>query len=394
METKVILIEKGKEALAKGDLAAAEKFFREALAKYPDSIDASLWLSRLLASTGHLAQAESLADQVLKTQSSHATALMVKGICRMKANDLEHALAFLEKAVEFEPDLALAHLNLAFAYRLSGKMDRAEASLKTLIRLDPKDPDAHYLFANTLLQQEKLEEASAKLEELLALHPAFTAAYLDLGLILCRSERSDLAEKLYRIALQRVSDPLAIRRRLILLYTLQERIEEARDERVVVASQTQDVNEWMQVGNLSVLAKDLPRAQDAFQKAVQLAPENWEPHCNLGDIYNAAGLTEEAGKEYGLALVYNRDRFEPHNAKGLWLLQQNRLPESAEQLRKANKISGGLPITAYNLSLALIQMKKKNEVKKLLKGIKLNPNAGHLAVEAARLLKALNSVSA
>jgi len=63
---------------------------------------------------------------------------------RQLANDrLERAIALYERAVDADPDLALAWNGLSVAWRHRGDLDRAIAAARRLAELEPDDPLSH-----------------------------------------------------------------------------------------------------------------------------------------------------------------------------------------------------------------------------------------------------------
>ena len=86
-------------------------------------------------------------QQVEKTSTQKKVSLeeaasfnMTLGAQYLKQNNIEQAIAKLEKAVEQQPTLGLAHTYLAFAYERYGETDKAAAHYSKAVKLDPNDP--------------------------------------------------------------------------------------------------------------------------------------------------------------------------------------------------------------------------------------------------------------
>lgn len=101
------LILRGQRALEGGDLATAESFLREAVARDPDSAEAYFYLG-----------------VVLSTQ-----------------DQMTEAARAYEDALRLEYDLAEAHWNLALAYAALGRSTDAIAEFEAFIALRPDSPD-------------------------------------------------------------------------------------------------------------------------------------------------------------------------------------------------------------------------------------------------------------
>ncbi len=94
---------------------------------------------------------------------SDLTALAVfqsnRGTELLAAGRLPEAVARLELAVELDPKLAAAWVNLGVAKRRSGDLARAEEAYRQALELDPRHPGARDNLVNLLHRHGRLEEA-------------------------------------------------------------------------------------------------------------------------------------------------------------------------------------------------------------------------------------------
>ena len=96
----------------------------------------------------------------------------------LQKNDLPKALSFLQKAVQANPDLRFAYLDLGAALTQQEQYKDALAPLQKAVELDPSQPDAHYrlgrvyqAMGNTSAAQQefkKVQDLHRKAEEDLA----------------------------------------------------------------------------------------------------------------------------------------------------------------------------------------------------------------------------------
>jgi serine/threonine protein kinase/Tfp pilus assembly protein PilF len=77
-----------------------------------------------------------------------------------RASNLNQADAASKKAVELDPQLPEAHVARGFAVSLRKEFDEAERELEHAIQLDPKSYDAAYFYGRALLSQGKWERAA------------------------------------------------------------------------------------------------------------------------------------------------------------------------------------------------------------------------------------------
>jgi TolB-like protein/Tfp pilus assembly protein PilF len=116
------------------------------------------------------------------------------------------------KALELGPDLAEAHLARAFALRTAKKLVEAEKEFEAAIRLDPKLFDAYYFYGRALMYQGRHSEAVKMLERAALLEPdnfeapAFLGgAYAGMGM---RAEANAARRRAVRLIEQRLDiDP-------------------------------------------------------------------------------------------------------------------------------------------------------------------------------------------
>jgi tetratricopeptide (TPR) repeat protein len=90
--------------------------------------------------SGRIADAERVCNWILKTGADYAPAYNTLGLASIQKRDLTHARIYLEKAVQLDPNLADAHLNLGRIYTFLGANARARASFEAfLAKATPKE---------------------------------------------------------------------------------------------------------------------------------------------------------------------------------------------------------------------------------------------------------------
>jgi TolB-like protein/Flp pilus assembly protein TadD len=87
------------------------------------------------------------------------------------AENLAQADTASHKALELDPELAEAHTSRGLALTFAKRYPEAETEFETAIRLNAKSFDAHYLYARARFQQGKLALASQSFEEATRLRP-------------------------------------------------------------------------------------------------------------------------------------------------------------------------------------------------------------------------------
>lgn len=108
---------------------------------------------------------------------------------------------------------------------------------------------------------------------------------------------------------------------------------------------------------LASLAKDRQKAFVAFQKSVQLNPNNKESRYALGHVYAEQGKWSKAEEEFRTAVNIDEDYSEAHTYLGRILAQQNRWDEAIKSYRQAltNPLYSTPDLARYHLGRALAQ---------------------------------------
>ncbi len=88
-----------------------------------------------------------------------------------RESNLRQADLASKRALELEPDLAEAHLARGIAVSLSKRFDEAELEFETAMRLDPKLYEAPYFFARARKSQGRFAEAAKLFERAMAVRP-------------------------------------------------------------------------------------------------------------------------------------------------------------------------------------------------------------------------------
>jgi len=107
-----------------------------------------------------------------------------RGVQLEQVGRVEDAIAETEKALQLDPTLVRAHVNLIILYGRNGNPDKAEEHYRTAVKLNPRQfPDAYYNHGVLLLQQGKLDETEKAFRRALEIDPSYAAAHNNLGYV-------------------------------------------------------------------------------------------------------------------------------------------------------------------------------------------------------------------
>ncbi len=140
-----LLALKAMAALGLGDTWDAEELIDKALAKAPDSTDALLAQTRLLASQEDLDGADAVLGQLLSRDPGQGQAWSLRGDILMRRQDWTGALAAFDKAIELQQNNYSDLFKRAMLYLQLGNYEAAQADTTALLALAPQHPGPNYL---------------------------------------------------------------------------------------------------------------------------------------------------------------------------------------------------------------------------------------------------------
>jgi tetratricopeptide (TPR) repeat protein len=124
-----------------------------------------------------------------------------RGVDLEKEGRLADAVAEHERAVDLDPDIVQARINLVILYGRLGNFDKAHEHYQAALNTGAPHAELHYNFGVLAVDKGRIREAKAAFAEALKLNPQYAAAHNNLGFLLEAEGRRDEAEKSYRAAI-------------------------------------------------------------------------------------------------------------------------------------------------------------------------------------------------
>jgi tetratricopeptide (TPR) repeat protein len=154
------------------DKAGATQQFRAAVKADPKEPNVHFGLGYLLWGLLQLDEAAQEFQAELDNNPDHAQALTYLADCHMKLNKPEGAIALLERAIQIDPSIGLAHLDLGILLGNAGRTDEALRELKIAVNLNPDDESVHWQLARFYQATGRRDEAKAEFEKTKSLQKA------------------------------------------------------------------------------------------------------------------------------------------------------------------------------------------------------------------------------
>jgi arylsulfatase A-like enzyme/uncharacterized protein HemY len=149
---------------------------------------------------GAFQKAIPLLEKVTSSDPGIHIAQLNLGIARARQKQYARAIAPLRKAVALQPDVMMAHYELALALYETGDLKTAASHFQIVASRMPKWADARYSLASVDARIDKIDEATTELRAALALEPRHFRANLLLGRILTLQGQAGAAVEYLRTA--------------------------------------------------------------------------------------------------------------------------------------------------------------------------------------------------
>jgi len=216
---------------------------------------------------------------------------------RYGRHDIEFALQLFSRAIELDPEYALAHAGLAdcwsYIYLYSERKDsvrlQAETAGRRAVELAPGSAQAQASLAVALSLGGRKEEAQAAFEKAIRLDPTLFEA-------------------------------------------------------------------WYYYARQAFASGDLPKARSLYEEAMRVRPEDFYSPLLIAQVYQELGRPEDAraARERGVALVEKRIDLHPDDARALYmgangLVAIGQKDKGLEWARRARRIDPDDPMLLYNL---------------------------------------------
>jgi tetratricopeptide (TPR) repeat protein len=277
---------------------------------------------------------------VFQASSSPALQHLHAGVEADKSGQLDAAVAEFQKAIDLDPKLGAAFVDLGEVFIEKREYAAAIPPLKHALELNPNIEGAHQLLGYALLAQGYPAEAIPHLEKA---HDEDT-----LGIALLDAGRLPEALSVLQKAVARNPDDPD------LLYYFGRASgllsKQAFDTLEAHFPDSARAHQMM-AQNYAVL-RELPSAEREFNEALRLRPQTAGLHLELGYLYARAQQWDKAEEQFRL-----ETELQPGNAEAAYRLgeaemQLGKFHEAHASLAQSNKIKQDMPETLYLLGKA------------------------------------------
>ena len=294
--------------LRKQDTVAAEREFREAVAREPKSVESHMAMGNFLVSRRDLAGAEGefRAAADLAPMGSPARVRLADFYLLMRRP--EDARRVLKQSTEKAPDALPAWRLLAQLDFAEGKLADAVKSLDVVLKKNPSDVDGHLLRGRVYLAQNDTTNAIQEFQTVLKSEPRMPAAHYQLAVAYLRTGNTQQAKS---------------------------------ELREVLNAAPGSVDAAVLLAQLNIQSGAVQPAVEDLERVLKLQPQAGGAYLMLGSAYLAQKQPAKA-IDTGRRLV----AAVPKDARGpfligLGLLSQGKRPEARKALETSLELSPG-----------------------------------------------------
>lgn len=252
------------------------------------------------------------------------------------AGELERAATIYREILATHPHHPIANHNLGVLLATGGKPNEALPFFKAAVAAYPKNSQFWISHINTLLSANLPREARAALEQ--AKHSELPEeAYLTLNARIRQSE-GPAPEKIQE---------------LLQSYSAAQYEQATQLAKKLIQQFPDHPLGWKALGAISKQTGQLDAALTYMVRSVEVAPEDFEAHNNLGTTLRELRRIDEAENQFRHAIKINPAFPEAHSNLGITLAEQGKLSQAENCYREAIRLKPDYPEAYNNLGNAL-----------------------------------------
>lgn len=373
------------------DIDKAVKEYSSLLEEHPRDLKVKKNYIQLLILKNRLADAGKLNDEILKSYPRDVDALVYRGQILNRRNDTGAAIEALQKAIQNDPGNAVAHYHLGMAFAQQNNIGRAESEWREAARLKPDlteaqrsiaaleisrgdidaatqtaqqiitaqpySPEGYLLKGVADIANRKYADAQQDAETAMQRAPNSPAPYVQLGTIQLAQKHFPEAEKFFQQALDKDPSSSDGMSGLMNTYVAQKQMPKAIAAINAQISKVPNNSKFYDLLGTALFNgnKDLPGAEAALRKAVELDKSNVDALEKLGKVQIQEGSADQAIALYQQSIRDNPGEVRFYILAGELYESKQNWDQAKSMYEQALKISPDNPLASNNLAYVILE---------------------------------------
>lgn len=280
------------------NMEQASTFLKKVMEVAPGNPQARRLLGATLLRRNDPDNAIAMLKPLFDAGQANAQLLGLMGSAYARKNDYVSAVKYYSDAVKAEPANVELRTQLAMAELAAGQAAPATQNLQTILRSDPKSLQANLMQTLLQLRTHDFKAGLASAQRLTQYYPDLPVAYNMLGAAYLGNGNYALAEKNFKISLDKKADYHEARRNLAQLYAVQKRYDEARRElQKVLETDRGNVRAMLALADVAQLQGHQDEYLLWLQRAVAINSKVLPPRLALANAYLQVGDKQRALNE-------------------------------------------------------------------------------------------------
>ena len=374
-----------------GDHEGAMEATEQALAVAPDDSLARLRKAELLVEQSNREEKAELIDEAreiaaaeLASSPSSPQANFVMGKLELASGNIDQSTEFLKEAVELQPTWPQAHFILGSVLLINGEPKRARASLARAVELNPDFPEARrvlirlhsqlgeheyaiengrrylrsrpndypttILVAQSMVRLGMVNQARELLDQIPADSRGVEAHYAR-GRLAMVEGNTEQAQAAFEAA-DKISpnDPRVLSSFLLVDAVDGDVSHSAKKVSDAIEANPDSAELWRVKGLVSLRQREIPQAEEAFKKSIQIDPSGVDNYAQLARIYAASNRLDRAIEQYESAAKAQPTNGTIHHFLGVLYEMTGKSDSAQMNYEKALELNSDLAETKNNLA--------------------------------------------
>jgi tetratricopeptide (TPR) repeat protein len=392
-ERTAALLRQAEALLAKGELESSARLFQQVLKRNPSRVGVYLGLSRIALATEERDAARVHATVAVQLAPDHGLAWTLLALVQEDSGELGEALESAKTGAELSPELFLCQLAFGRMLLAAGQAGEAVAPLFRATRLEPLNVEALSLLGAGYRASGQRERAIGVLASAARLAPERVEGYAALGDTLFEGKAYRAARSALDRGLAKCGEsPVLLEKALACAMMLADWAGAARYVRRELAIVPQHERGWLNLASLQLLTGEADKSEQTARELLARNPDCWEAWFHLGNLYEAVPLEAMAEEAYRRAVALAPCQWKPLMNLAALLVQ---LPAREKHLEAVGLLEQAAPLTpkdewrvTYNLALARIKIGERDVALALAREVLARWPGNAEAQTQARVLEA------